>query len=48
MGEIFATIWRRIVMQFSDQARHGLNSTISRNMDSARDSLMGNGKKDDE
>ncbi|WP_213549100.1 hypothetical protein [Vannielia litorea] len=48
MNSILSQIWRTIVMQFSDKARHAMNSKMSQGMNSARDSMLGNGKKDDE
>ena len=48
MNSIFSQIWRTIVMQFSDKARHAVNSKISQGMNSAQDGMLGKGKKDDE
>ncbi|WP_168222993.1 hypothetical protein [Oceanicola sp. D3] len=48
MGDIFSQIWRTIVMQFSNKARHAMNSKLSQGMNSAQNGLMGKGKKDDE
>ncbi|MCO6382362.1 MAG: hypothetical protein JXQ91_01675 [Vannielia sp.] len=48
MNSILSQIWRTIVMQFSNQARHSINSKLSQGMNSAQNGLMGKGKKDDE
>ncbi len=47
MNSIFSQIWRTIVMQFSDKARHAVNSKISQGMTSAQDSMLGKNKKDE-
>ncbi|MDF1872463.1 hypothetical protein [Vannielia sp.] len=45
MNDIFSQIWRRIMAQFSNRMRHGVDSAVSRGFNSAGNTLKGKKKK---